>query len=140
MVHDAFAEAAKKAPEIGEPIIDKAVEDNKITAAQADQIREMLKRGPGGRGPGFDKRRPGPAGRPRFADADVRAVLEDVHDAVAKEVPAIAGPVIDKAEEDDKITRRGPTNCARRPEGLGGGKPRGLPPRGLNRATPMCAR
>ena len=105
VIRDAFAAAAKKAPEIGEPIIKKAVDDDKITEAQADRIREMLKRAP--RGPGFGKRHGrGFGGGPpaAFRDADSRAVLEDVREAVAKQAPAIAGPVIDKAEQDGKIT------------------------------------
>ena len=42
--------------------------------------------------------------RADFADEDVRAVLEDIRDAVGKQAPEIAGPVIDKAENDNKIT------------------------------------
>ena len=103
VIHDAFAAAHEKAPGIAEPIIDKAVADKKITEAQADRIREMMKCGPpaagrhGPHGPGF-------GGPPPFADEDVRAVLEDIHAAVAKQAPDIVGPVIDKAEQDGKIT------------------------------------
>jgi len=101
VIHDAFAAAAKKAPAIGEPIIGKALDDKKITEAQADRIRDMLKRGPSfGHGPGG----PGRGGPPRIADKDVRAVLDDVRAAVAKQAPSITDPIIDKAESDGKIT------------------------------------
>ncbi len=132
VVHDAFAAAAKKAPAIAEPIIDKAVGDKKITSAQADRIREMLKRGPAGRG-GFGKRH-GPGGGPPapFGDADVRAVLEDVHEAVAKQAPAIAGPVIDKAQKDGKITEAQADALRKAAQDFVGRKPRGGPPKGLN--------
>ena len=52
VIHDAFAAAAEKAPGIAEPIIDKAVADKKITEAQADRIRAMVKRGARPSGPG----------------------------------------------------------------------------------------
>ena len=131
VVRDAFAAAAKKAPEIGEPIIEKAVEDDKITEAQADRIREMLKRAPRG-GPGFGKRSgPGHGGPPRIADADVRAVLDDVRDAVAKEAPDIAGPIIDKAEDDDKITAAQADRLREAAKSLGAGARPGLGPRGM---------
>ena len=90
VIHDAFEAAHEKAPGIAEPIIDKAVADNKITEAQADRIREMVRRGPP-RGPHGH----GLAGRfatPELADEDVRAVLEDVHEAVAKQAPTSSGP------------------------------------------------
>ena len=105
MIHDAFAAAAEKAPGIAAPIIDKAVSDKKITQAQADRITKLVKHG--GPAAGFGHG-PGPGGPhfgpPLIADKDMRAVLEDVHSAVAKQAPDIAGPVIDKAEQDGKIT------------------------------------
>ena len=93
VIHDAFAAAHEKAPGIAEPIIDKAVADKKITEAQADRIREMVRRKP----PPPDRAAeaghgPGSAGPPQFADEDVRAVLEDVHAAVAKQAPTSSGP------------------------------------------------
>ncbi len=103
VIHDAFAAAGKKAPAIGEPIIGKALDDKKITEAQADQIRDILKRGPGFPGPGgphFDRHGPGP-----IADKDVRAVLDDVRAAVAKQAPGITDPIVDKAESDGRITK-----------------------------------
>ena len=57
VIHDAFAAAHDKVPGIAEPIIKKAVDDKQITEAQADRIREMVRRGPppgrGPHGPGF---------------------------------------------------------------------------------------
>ena len=130
VIHDAFEAAHEKAPGIAEPIIDKAVADDEITAAQADRIREMMRRGPHfeqRHGPGFGK---GP--HPAIADEDVRAVLEDVREAVAKEASGIVTPVIDKAEDDGKITA---AQADRLRDALGdlvGGKPRGMPPRNLD--------
>lgn len=103
VIKEAFAAAHEKTPGIAEPIIDKAVSDDKITEAQADRIREMVKRGPG---IGFGHHRDGPhfGGKRGIDDKDMRTVFEDVHEAVAKQAPDIAGPVIDKAEKDGKIT------------------------------------
>ena len=101
VIHDSFAAAHDKVPGIAEPIIDKAVSDKKITAAQADRIREMVKQGPPPRGPHGG---PGFRPLPAFGDKDVRTVLEDVRKAVAKEASDIVNPVIDKAEADGKIT------------------------------------
>jgi hypothetical protein len=42
VVEDAFAQAAKQTPGIAEPIIQKAVDDKKITSAQANSIRHKL--------------------------------------------------------------------------------------------------
>ena len=55
VVRDAFAAAHKQTPAIAEPIIHKAVDDQKITSAEADDLREKLKDGPRfghGHGPG----------------------------------------------------------------------------------------
>jgi len=122
VIHDAFAAAAKKAPAIGEPIIGKALDDKKITETQADQIRDMLKRGPGiGGGPGG--KRHGPGGPPKIADKDVRAVLEGVRAAVAKQAPGITDPIIDKAESDGKITKAQADKLRETAKSLGAGKP-----------------
>lgn len=43
VVRDAFREAAKQAPAIGDPIIQKALDEKKITNAQAENIRKKLK-------------------------------------------------------------------------------------------------
>ena len=44
VLHDAFEAIAAKTPGIANPIIDKAVEDDKITEAQADQLSDMQRR------------------------------------------------------------------------------------------------
>ena len=43
VLQDIFKATAQQAPSIAEPIIQKAVDDKKITSAQADQIRSKLK-------------------------------------------------------------------------------------------------
>ena len=94
-VHDAVAE---KAPEIAGPIIDKAEADKKITSSQADKLREAAKSlgaGPPG-GPRPDKL--------ELDDEDVRAVVEDALEAVAKRAPAIAEPILDEAVKEKQIT------------------------------------
>jgi hypothetical protein len=119
VIHDAFAAAGDKAPAIGEPIIGKALDDKKITEAQANQIRDMLKRGPGfPGGPHFERHGPGP-----IADKDVRAMLDDVRAAVAKQAPAVTGPIIDKAESDGKITKAQADKLRETTKALTGGKP-----------------
>ena len=131
VIHDAFEAAHEKVPGIAEPIIAKAVEDKKITEAQADRIREMVKRGPHDRkphGPGGHKF----GGPPHIADADVRAVLEDVHEAVAKQAGDTAGPIIDKAEKDGKITAAQADKLRDAAGKLAGGKPRGIRPGNLD--------
>jgi hypothetical protein len=118
VVRDAFAAAAKQAPDIAEPILDKAVADKKITSAQADKIRERLKNPPPFRGgPGFGHRGPGigPGGPPGFGpggrhglgpiDQDVATVLGDIHAAVEGREAEIAEPIIKKAVDDGKITQ-----------------------------------
>jgi len=117
VLQDIFKATAQQAPGIAEPIIQKAVDDKKITSAQADDIRSHLKNaprfgmgpgfGPGGPdGPGFFPGHRGPFGPPglgRF-DKDVATVLDDIHRAVEKQAPAIAGPIIKKAEDAGDIT------------------------------------
>jgi hypothetical protein len=124
VVHDAFAAAAEKAPGIAEPIIAKAVTEKRITETQAERIREMLKRPH--RGPGFG------GGPPPIGDADVRAVLEDVHAAVAGQAPEIAGTVIDKAEQDGKISAAQADRLRKAAADFAGRKPHGFPPGGLD--------
>jgi hypothetical protein len=119
VIRDAFAAARDQAPDIGEPIIQKALDDKKITSAQADQLRDMLKNAPPfalpffGPGPGFgpDPGLGGCAAGGLAVDKDVAAVFDDIHQAVdkkqpktTKEVLAIADPIIDKAVADKKIT------------------------------------
>jgi hypothetical protein len=120
VIHDAFAAAGKKAPAIGEPIIGKALDEKKITETQADQIRDMLKRGPAG--PDFERHGPG-FGPPPIGDKDVVAVLDDVRAAVAKQAPAITGPIIDKAESDGKITTTQADKLRETTKSLTAGKP-----------------
>jgi hypothetical protein len=108
VLRDIFQAKAKQTPEIAEPIIDKAVDDEKITSAQADDLREKLKNGPRFfPGPGFGPRH-GPGGPHGFGhfgnvDRDVAAVVRDIHEAVEKKAPEIAEPIINKAV-DKQIT------------------------------------
>jgi predicted XRE-type DNA-binding protein len=102
VIRDAFEAAREQTPDIAEPIIQKALDDKKITSAQADKARELVKKLPlppvgFGHGPG----RP-----PLFGsfDKDVAAVLDDIHTAVEKQEPAIAEPIIKKAVDDGDIT------------------------------------
>jgi hypothetical protein len=109
VLQDVFAAKAKAAPGIAEPIIQKALDDKKITSAQASDIRDHLKNAPPfgrgpfghGRGPGF-----GPGGHPGFKsfDRDVATVFGDIHRAVEKKAPEIAEPIIKKAEDSGDIT------------------------------------
>jgi hypothetical protein len=120
VVRDALDAARKQAPDIAEPIIQKAVDENKITSDQANQIRDQLKNAPFplfpflGPGPGHlgfgGGCGPGPL--TKSFDKDVAAVLDDIHQAIeqkqpktTKEVLAIANPIIDKAVADKKITQ-----------------------------------
>ena len=111
VLQDAFKATAQQAPGIAEPIIQKAVDDKKITSAQADDIRNHLENGPKfGIGFGLHREGPGGPGGPfgppglgRF-DMAVATVLRDIHQAVEKQAPAIADPVIQKAEDAGSIT------------------------------------
>jgi hypothetical protein len=117
VVRDAFQAAAEQAPALAEPLIQKALDDGKITAAQANHIRDRLKHpppfGPGFRhGPGGPGFRHGPGLR-AFGpiDRDVATVLGDIHQALeakqpqsAKQALAIAEPIIQKAVDAKKIT------------------------------------
>jgi len=123
VIHDAFRAAAEKAPAIAAPIIEQAVADKQITQKQADRITEFVKRGGPPHPPHF--------GPPALADEDVQAVLEDIHSAVAKQAADIVGPVIDKAEQDGKITAAQAGKLRDAVGNLVGGKPHGGPPRML---------
>jgi len=116
VVRDALDAARKQAPGIADPIIQKAVDDKKITSDQADLIRNQLKNAPFplfpflGPDPGHFGGGCGPSGL--HLDKDVAAVLDDIHQAIeqkqpktTKEVLAIANPIIDKAVTDKKITQ-----------------------------------
>ena len=98
MFEDVHAAVAKQASDIAGPVIDKAEKDGKITAAQADDLRDVV----GGKLAG--KPGSGPPPKPDLRDADVREVLEDAFDAIAKKRSEIAKPIIDKAVADKKIT------------------------------------
>jgi hypothetical protein len=66
-LHDAFEAVAAKTPGIAKPIIDKAVEDKKITEKQADELRNMQRGFK--RGFGFGHHGPGPGpGKPAPPD------------------------------------------------------------------------
>jgi hypothetical protein len=107
---DVLEAKAKQTPDIAGAIIDKAASDKKITSAQADDIRERVKHAPfffpgrflEGHGPGGRHER-GPFKLGKF-DRDVGAVMRDIHAAVERKAPEIAGPVIDKAEQAGDIT------------------------------------
>ena len=98
MLDDIHAAVAKQAPDIVKPVIDKAEQDGKITAAQADRLRDSLGKLIGGK----------PQGAPPrmldLRDADVREVLHDAFEALAAKHAAIAKPIIDQALADKKIT------------------------------------
>jgi hypothetical protein len=110
VVRDAFREAAKQAPAIGDPIIQKALDENKITSAQAGQLRDQLTHlppfGPGfGRGPGFGGERRLGRGFPGRIDRDVAAVLGDIHRAVETKESQIADPILTKAVDEGRISQ-----------------------------------
>jgi hypothetical protein len=79
-------------------VIDKAEDDDKITAAQADRLRDAVGDLVGG------KPRGAPPRLLELRDSDVREVLHDVFEAIAAKTPGIAKPIIDKAVADKKIT------------------------------------
>jgi hypothetical protein len=155
VVKDAFEAAHKEAAELGEPIIQKALDEKKITSDQANDIRDRLKNpppfgpGPGHGPPGFGG---GPGhGPPGFGriDRDVAEVLRDVHVAAEKQEPksakqllAIAEPIIDKAVDEKKITKAQGDDLRdklKHPPRFRGGKLhrfRGAPPPGFHRGPP----
>jgi hypothetical protein len=98
VLEDVHAAVAKQAPDIIEPVIDDAEQDGKITAAQADRLREAADTLFAG------KPRGGPPRKLDLRDEDVREILHDAFEAVAAKTPGIAKPIIDKAVEDKKIT------------------------------------
>jgi hypothetical protein len=88
----------------------------------------------GGRGAAFEpaaqevESRDGPrfGGRPggALADPQVRAVLEEIREAVARKASAIADPILDEAVKDGKIDK---DQADRIRERLGDRRGRGLP-------------
>jgi hypothetical protein len=119
VLQDIFKATAQRAPTIAEPIIQKAVDDKKITSAQADDIRNHLKNGPKfGMGPpmgpgfGFGFHREGPGG----------PLFDAIHQAVEKQAPAIADPIIKKAQDDGKITSAQADQLRAAAQAIGDGK------------------
>lgn len=102
VVEDALEAVAKRAPGIAEPILDEAVKEKNITSDEADQIRSKLRTLPqvGAKGLRFGHH----FGPDKAIDRDVAQTLREVHQRVAKQAAEIAGPVIDKARSDGKIT------------------------------------
>jgi hypothetical protein len=96
VLEDIREAVAKQAPDVAGPIIDKAREDDKITEAQADKLRDAAQAL-------ADGKHPDP-GDLDLRDADVRDVIHDAFRALARRAPDIADPIIDKAVADDKIT------------------------------------
>ena len=98
VLEDIHSAVAKQAADIVGPVIDKAEQDGKLTGAQADKLRDAIGNLVGGKPHG------GPPPMLPLRDADVRDVLHDAFEAIAASGPAIAKPIIDKAEADKKIT------------------------------------
>jgi hypothetical protein len=90
---------AKEAPAVVNPVIDKAETDGKITAAQADRLRDTVGKLAGG-GPPPDR----PLRMLPLRDKDVREVIRDAFEALAAKTSDIAKPIIDEAVADKKIT------------------------------------
>lgn len=132
---DAFQALAKQVPGIAKPILADAVSKGTIDQATADAITEHIQdmadhaaqggfpfggpgpMGPGGHrggpfGPGYGGHggpmgpghRGGPFGR-QAPSAATAAVFGDVAQAIAKQTPSVAGPIVDKAVADGKITK-----------------------------------
>jgi len=112
-------------PGLAAPIIDQAVKDGKLTQAQADRFTQHVKAfsdraaqadlgrfGRGGPRPGGPGHRGGPGG-PGWGhgpggpgiDRQGMGVFRDVWAAVRKQAPAVAGPIVDQAAKDGKITQ-----------------------------------
>ena len=124
VIRDSFAAVTKKVPDIAEPIIAKAAADGKITDKQADRIREAVKHLP-----------PAPASTGRLRASPARhstrtcvTCSTDIHAAVGKQAAGIANPIIDKAEQDGKITEAQADKLhVRRGRGRGRQAPEGTP-------------
>jgi polyhydroxyalkanoate synthesis regulator phasin len=99
VIGDIAQAIAKQAPSVAGPIIDQARSDGKITGAQADELKsaasDIASRGP----------RAAFGHGDLMVDADVRAVVRDVIQALAKQAPSIAKPIIDQAVADGNLTR-----------------------------------
>jgi hypothetical protein len=86
------------APGIVNPIIDQAVTDGKLTAAQAATAKQELTDLQAGRRPSADA-------LALLKDSGARAVAQSAFAAIAKQAPAIAAPVIASAVSAGTITQ-----------------------------------
>lgn len=108
VIADAATALAGRAKDVGTPIVDQAVADGTLTAAQGTQAKDALGQA-GTLAPRFAQMRErfgrdfGPL-RKQFADPQVRQVYEDVTRAVAKQAPAIGAPIIQRAQRDGDLT------------------------------------
>ena len=91
---------AKQAPDIAGPVIDKAESDNKITAEQADKLRQAAADIAAGKRPDI---------RAFGRDADVHEVIHEALAAAADKAPGIAAPIIDRLSPTRRSPRRRPT-------------------------------
>jgi polyhydroxyalkanoate synthesis regulator phasin len=99
VIGDIAQTIAKQAPSVAGPIIDQARSDGKITGAQADELKTAASDiASGGPRAAFSH-------GDLMADAGVRAVVRDVIQALARQAPSIAKPIIDQAVADGKLTR-----------------------------------
>lgn len=103
VVFEVARAAAARVPDIARPIVDRAVEEDRITRAEGERILAKLSRI--GRHLREGRGR-GRGGHPHFGrlDADVARVLRQVRVAVAREAVAISTPIIDSAVREDRIT------------------------------------
>src|SRR4051794_7140530 len=118
VIQDVRKAIAAKAPGIAGPVVDKAVSDGDISQAQGDRLKKVVD----------DERLSRTDAQALFGDAKVAPVFFEVKAAIAREAPGIAKPIVDKAVDDDKLTRaqgdRLIAASAWRVEGLGlGGGP-----------------
>src|SRR3954465_10704173 len=115
VVRDVRNAVAAKAPDIAAPVLDKAVSDGDVSRAQADRIASIV----------ADKRLSRADARALFADPKAAPVFFEVKAALAREAPGIAKPIVDKAVDDDKLTRAQGDRLIAAAAGRGGGAPLG---------------
>jgi hypothetical protein len=89
---------ASGAPAIVKPIIDQAVTDGKLTAAQAATAKQAVTDLQAGKRPSADA-------LALLRDADARAVAQSAAAAVAKQAPGVAAPIISAAVTAGTITQ-----------------------------------
>ena len=129
MLEDIHAAVAKQAPDIVGPVIDKAEQDGKITAAQADRLRDAV----GEPGRRQAARRPAADAR-RCATPTCARCCTTPSRRSPRSGPAIAKPIIDKALADKKITEAQADQLRElmsRDKGGFPGPPAGSPPAAL---------